>query len=144
MGSFYVLRNKITNQSSEKLKMWTVTARKLTLDKAWELTASINEPYINKWERMGVRSQHGKCYFFLYHRKQFGFRTRQYAGYPGVKTASVLWHNIGMMVKFTTMHLSFISDTNTLWGAVAQAVKCLTTGWTIGVRSPTEAEDFFF
>jgi hypothetical protein len=26
--------------------------------------------------------------------------------------------------------------------AVAQAVQCLTTDWTIGVRSPTEAEDF--
>jgi hypothetical protein len=26
--------------------------------------------------------------------------------------------------------------------AVAQAVLCLTTGWTIGVRSPTGAEDF--
>jgi hypothetical protein len=26
--------------------------------------------------------------------------------------------------------------------AVAQAVQCLTTGWTIGVRSPTGAEDF--
>jgi hypothetical protein len=25
---------------------------------------------------------------------------------------------------------------------VAQSVQCLTTGWTIGVRSPTEAEDF--
>jgi hypothetical protein len=25
--------------------------------------------------------------------------------------------------------------------AVAQAVQCLTTGWTIGVRSPTEAAD---
>jgi hypothetical protein len=26
--------------------------------------------------------------------------------------------------------------------AVAQSVQCLTTGWMIGVRSPTEAEDF--
>jgi hypothetical protein len=26
---------------------------------------------------------------------------------------------------------------------VAQAAQCLTTGWTIGVRSSTEAEDFF-
>jgi hypothetical protein len=26
--------------------------------------------------------------------------------------------------------------------AVAQAVYCLTTGWTIGVQSPTDAEDF--
>jgi hypothetical protein len=26
--------------------------------------------------------------------------------------------------------------------AVAQSVWCLTTGWTIGVRSPREAEDF--
>jgi hypothetical protein len=26
--------------------------------------------------------------------------------------------------------------------AVAQSVKCLTTGWKIGVRSPTGAEDF--
>jgi hypothetical protein len=25
---------------------------------------------------------------------------------------------------------------------VAQAVQCLTTGWTTGVRSPTEAKDF--
>jgi hypothetical protein len=25
---------------------------------------------------------------------------------------------------------------------VAQSVQCLTTGWTIRVRSPTEAEDF--
>jgi hypothetical protein len=25
---------------------------------------------------------------------------------------------------------------------VAQSVQCLTTGWTAGVRSPTEAEDF--
>jgi hypothetical protein len=26
--------------------------------------------------------------------------------------------------------------------AVAQSVQCLTTGWTIGVQSPTGAEDF--
>jgi hypothetical protein len=26
--------------------------------------------------------------------------------------------------------------------AVAQSVQCLTTDWTAGVRSPTEAEDF--
>jgi hypothetical protein len=26
--------------------------------------------------------------------------------------------------------------------AIAQAVWCLTAGWTIGVRSPTKAEDF--
>jgi hypothetical protein len=26
--------------------------------------------------------------------------------------------------------------------AVAQAAQCLTTGWTIGVRSPTGVEDF--
>jgi hypothetical protein len=29
-----------------------------------------------------------------------------------------------------------------LRAAVAQSVQCLTTGWTIEVRSPTEAEDF--
>jgi hypothetical protein len=29
-----------------------------------------------------------------------------------------------------------------LGAGVAQAVQCLTTGWTIRVRSPTEAEDF--
>jgi hypothetical protein len=29
-----------------------------------------------------------------------------------------------------------------LGAAVAQAVQCLTTGWTIGVRSPTRVEDF--
>jgi hypothetical protein len=28
--------------------------------------------------------------------------------------------------------------------AVAQEVLCLTTGWTIGVRSPTGAEDFSY
>jgi hypothetical protein len=27
-------------------------------------------------------------------------------------------------------------------GRVAQSVQCLTTDWTAGVRSPTEAEDF--
>jgi hypothetical protein len=29
-----------------------------------------------------------------------------------------------------------------LGAGVAQSVKCLTTDWTTGVRSPTEAEDF--
>jgi hypothetical protein len=29
-----------------------------------------------------------------------------------------------------------------LGAAVAQAVQCLTTGWMIGVQSPTGAEDF--
>jgi hypothetical protein len=33
----------------------------------------------------------------------------------------------------------FIFD---VWAAVAQSVQCLTTDWTTGVRSPTEAEDF--
>jgi hypothetical protein len=28
------------------------------------------------------------------------------------------------------------------WAGVAQSVVCLTTDWTNGVRSPTEAEDF--
>jgi hypothetical protein len=28
------------------------------------------------------------------------------------------------------------------WSQVPQSVQCLTTDWTAGVRSPTEAEDF--
>jgi hypothetical protein len=40
-----------------------------------------------------------------------------------------------MFIRFTFLPL-------VIGTAVAQAVWCLTKGWTIGVRSPTEAEDF--
>jgi hypothetical protein len=38
----------------------------------------------------------------------------------------------------------FLCCTVLCGAAVAQSVQCLTTGWTIGFRSPTEAEDSSF
>jgi hypothetical protein len=43
-------------------------------------------------------------------------------------------------------HCTVILDTrptsSSTWAAYAQLVQCLTTDWTAGVRSTTEAEDF--
>jgi hypothetical protein len=54
----------------------------------------------------------------------------------------------GFNIQFETFSLNGMNvyETNCILyvfgAAVAQAVKCLTTAWTIGVRSPAGAEDF--
>jgi hypothetical protein len=48
------------------------------------------------------------------------------------------------LIQATMLSLATITVSSTLLNGagVSQSVECLTTDWTTGVRSPTEAEDF--
>jgi hypothetical protein len=48
-----------------------------------------------------------------------------------------------VLSKFSYIH-TFSLDTTPIRAGVGQLVLCLTTDWTAGVRSPTEAENFYF
>jgi hypothetical protein len=48
------------------------------------------------------------------------------------------WYSFVKLRRVTNRTLSIYLG----WSKLAQSVQCLTTDWTAGVRSPTEAEDF--
>jgi hypothetical protein len=61
-----------------------------------------------------------------------------------VQLINISFMYYGLLCQARQKTFNFTMLLNILSARVAQSVYCLTTNWTTGVRSPTEAEDFFF
>jgi hypothetical protein len=56
--------------------------------------------------------------------------------------AAVVMVAMFTLVIMTKIFIRYLDFTVVIVSRVAQSVQCLTADWTVGVRSPTEAEDF--
>jgi hypothetical protein len=64
------------------------------------------------------------------------YETKRYSTHNRTESLSGLSQLLFYKIKHYYLHYT------TVVAGVAQSVQCLTTDWTAGVRSPTDAEDF--
>jgi hypothetical protein len=79
--------------------------------------------------------------------QKFGFKVLKYTTNDGcnILTPATQWAYLPHHSRVRDVagkHGECSRNNAVIMESVAQAVWCLTTGWTIGVRSPTETEDF--